>query len=65
VKFPTGGDGDLIAQARERLVSRETKVSRFGSTPKPTVTVRMKESAWFMLPARWVWGAAAWARARP
>jgi hypothetical protein len=49
VKFPTGGDGhgwEAIAQARERLASRvEVGVSRFGVIPKPTVRVRMKESA--------------------
>lgn len=49
VKFPTGGEGhgwEAIAQARERLASRvEVGVSRFGVNPKPTVKVRMKESA--------------------
>jgi hypothetical protein len=47
VKLPTGGDGDgdePSAQARERLPSRESRVSRFGAIPKPTVTVRMKEN---------------------
>jgi hypothetical protein len=50
VKVPTGGKGEK-AQARERLVSRESsveslerRVSRFGVIPKPTVKVRMKEN---------------------
>jgi hypothetical protein len=45
VKVPTGGKGG-DAQARERLsllIGRK-RVSRFGATPKPTVTVRMKEN---------------------
>ena len=39
VKFPTGG----IARERLRQVN-ESKVSRFGETPKPTVTVWMEEN---------------------
>src|SRR4051812_29192362 len=46
VKVPTGGKGG-DAQARERLLPIDLlggRVSRFGATPKPTVTVRMKEN---------------------
>jgi hypothetical protein len=43
VKVPTGGKGDA-AQARERLLLRRRRVSRFGAIPKPTVKVRMKEN---------------------
>ena len=35
----------MAVQARERLPDeRAVRVSRFGATPKPTVTVRMEES---------------------
>ena len=56
MKFPTGGDGEGIEQIRSHKpasarLAMQGGVSRFGVNPKPTVTVRMKESARCTLPA--------------
>src|SRR5262249_10453039 len=43
VKVPTGGKGESPSPRAPCSRKRE-RVSRFGATPKPTVTVRMKEN---------------------
>jgi hypothetical protein len=53
VELPTGGDGDDSHEPASARFLPGNGVSRFGVNPKPTVTVRMKESAGDRSPGEW------------